>query len=133
VEEKNYYEIAFIAEDASERLDEIHSFVKMLDNHFPTDVLTGTVLGLWSAADHIGIYLTFGASRFDEKTYIAIFQRWMDRYKLKVIEVMQKSPEERERVMTEFATGPDVRFIGGFDIELAFTAFRKRLKQLGKL
>jgi len=129
---ENYYQVAFVAENASERLDDLYSLAKTIDRRFPPSVLTGMIIGLWSASDHLGLYLTFDASQFDEKQYIPLFEDWLTRYDLKVIEVMQQSPEKREKIITEFATGPDVRFIGDVDIDVAFSAFRGRLHRFDR-
>jgi hypothetical protein len=123
------YEVGFIAENVSQNLPDIKAFAKTIDDFFPISLLSGLTISLWTASDTIGFWLVFQS--FDRE-YIAKFQEWMNRYHIRVLEVMHKTEKEREKIRNEFIHNADLRFVGAFEIDQAFDMIQQKLAAFTK-
>ncbi len=124
----SYYELGFIAENVSKRLGEIEKFAQDIDDYFENDVLTGFNIGLWSGSDTIGFWLVF--EKF-EQGYIQVFQKWTGKYRVKVLEVMDKPQEEVDKLRDEFILKSDMSFLASeIPMSVVFESFRNRLKEI---
>lgn len=124
------FEVGFVAEHASQNLADIEAFAKTVDSIYHKDVLTGLSVFLWTASDAIGFWLYF--DEFDPADRDK-FQEWMNRYQVKVLEVMHKPKKEKDELLDQFLNTADMRFVGGFDLDMAFRAIEARLREFGKI
>ena len=112
------------------RHNRISKLGKTIDTYFTEDILTGLMVCLWTGSDIVGFWLVFENL---DSAYISKLQEWMKHYNIKLLEVMHKSTSERDKLRNEFILKPDIRFIGAFDMDIAFRTIEKRLRKANKL